>query len=431
MTSTEVSVGRQRARAVHRVLKRKFQAAGRGSINRVEEQLGLSSGLIRSWRLRGDLRVSDLFDILDCLSIEPELFLIEVLDEGDIERFDGGERLLRSISPRGVPPQALREALTPNGNLGQAYLDQLSTRTPRQIVDGVLPRLGQFSPSTISAALSSLGTAWRRLDCISEAAHTLLLAARTALTDIDRAIALQKLTYVACSDFDFALASRLARASRELFLQSGLLGKVGQTFVDEGHALFCAKAWPAAKACFRYSLLYLDSDDTNNLMAAHHCIGHISLILGDTKEAIQSCRRAERLALKAPMARLKPKIFWLKANIALKQGERQKAANFLRTAKNLLMELSPIDAALISLDLIETLNSIGKFEEARKVAREMTRLVIPLAQKCKAAEVAAVRLIKAALEGRITEKEIGRARNVLEGSWRRAGEPSPALLRFA
>ena len=61
-------------RRVHTVLRRIFQRAGRGSIQRVEAAMEIFDGSFRQWRKRDRLELDVLFRALRELDVDPARF---------------------------------------------------------------------------------------------------------------------------------------------------------------------------------------------------------------------------------------------------------------------------------------------------------------------------------------------------------------------
>jgi tetratricopeptide (TPR) repeat protein len=229
---------------------------------------------------------------------------------------------------------------------------------------------------------------------------------------------LQKTCYLFADQGEYQLAIELASQACEGFLLINDLPGVGKALASRAimHKYLGDSA--AAVQSYEASLSYLPEKAWQSRVAAYQGLAWIHLDRGETAHAEFLVGRAEDIM------RIKDgpnwgKLIWLRGEIALRQGDAERAEEIFRSVRERFGELGdPFELALISLRLARALLHSGKVEEVQRIASEMITLLRPL-QENKVAAAAIQEFTRAALTGQLTSDlldragaEISRARRV-------------------
>jgi len=217
---------------------------------------------------------------------------------------------------------------------------------------------------------------------------------------------------------EYELAVELASQACEGFLLLHDLSGVGKALVSRAimHKYLGDSA--AAVQAYEAALEYLSENARHYRVAAYQGLAWIHLDRGEMAHAEFLVGRAE------DVMRIKDgpnwgKLIWLRGEIALRQGDAERAEEIFRSVRERFGELgNPFDLALISLRLARALLHSGKVEEVQRIASEMITLLHPL-QGNKFAAAAIQEFTRAALTGQLNSDlldragaEISRARRV-------------------
>ncbi len=408
-------------RRVHTVLRRVFRRAGRGSIQRVETALEIFNGSFRQWRKRGQLELDMLFGALRELGVDPARFWVEVFG-GD---FDPVQLAKRPTAPprdpvvrqavarwQGPPPSESR-GMTEEG---WRALDALRGEDPRIAVRRLKAALKRAEPRWIPRLLAAYGSARRaqaRLEQALEALHYALLLAeghdgRSVCADLQ-----QRLGAAYAYTGNFALGLLFAKEAAYEYRMAGDARGEGRSWVDQGLRYLNLGRLDDAAAASTAALSCLPEDEIRNRFSAYHCLALVHHRHGRLSQAAAVVKRAEELAPQLSQE-LGVGLHTIKAKLATAAGNLVRAERAFAAAAEAYRKLSPIDAAMASVDLARTQVLRGRMDRAEETVKSMAAFLEPLKKNAVASE-AILQLLRLALAGRgITLRVLDQVRRVLE-----------------
>ncbi|MCP3961605.1 MAG: hypothetical protein GY719_27510 [bacterium] len=408
-------------RRVHTVLRRVFRRAGRGSIRRVEEALEIFDGSFRQWRQRGQLQLDVLFRALRELGVDPARFWVEVFG-GD---FDPVELAKRPAAPPRDP--VVRRAVArwhgpaPDDSTGMTderwrRLDALRGEDPGLAVRRSKAVLERAEPRWIPRLLAAYGSARRaqaRLDQALEALHYALLLAeghdgRAVCADL-----LQRLGVAYGYTGDHTLGLLFAKEAAYEHRMAGDLRGEGRSWVDQGSRYASLDRFDDAVAANQAALRCLPEDEVRHRFSAYHCLASIHLRQGRLRQAAACLGRAEELAPRIGED-LVGGLQTVKATLAAVAGDHARAERAFAAATEVFRKVSPLDAALASVDLARSQVLCGRMDRALGTVKGMAAFLEPLKKNALASE-AILQLVRVALAGQgLTLRLLNRARRALE-----------------
>ncbi len=394
------------AERVFTVLREQFRRAGMGSIRRTEKELRIADGSFFKWRQRGRLDVGMLHRALEALGIEPASFWLEFCGTD----FDPVLLARRPTGPLEDP--VVRRAVArwearspgPSTHLGDEELrrlDGLRDRDPKQGVRETKKALLRAEKRQIPRLLAIYGSARRveaRLDFALEALrHALQLAERGGEGRAFRADILQRLGVALAFTGDHSLGLLFAKEATHQYMLAGDPCGEGRSLVDQGTRYFHLRQLDEAIAAYEAALRLLPEDEGSNRFGAHHSLAVARHRQGSLGEALESVQRAEELVPKVG-PRLSALLLATKAKIVTAQGDHAEAERCYAEVLEIYRPLSPIDAALASVDLVRSRLRGGRVGPALETIKEMSTFLEPLKHN-KVASQAILRLVRMALAG--------------------------------
>ena len=239
-------------------LRRRFRLAGPGTVGRVEDALGLSTGYFRDQRrpdrLRLDLRI--FVQALDFLSIDPGHFFATTLGRVDpVETFLKESRTLRQGDRR--PPDAFLAVArrTPGGprrdydlEAWRAMIRTDPANARREISLG-LPRIVDERLAEALGLYAAACLALEQTDLAQMVLGAALEEARRQVEAKPQGEVLLVASDLVASQERFDLALRLAEVATLRFITAGHLPGIGQSLIQQGHQLRAlGREKPAARA---------------------------------------------------------------------------------------------------------------------------------------------------------------------------------------
>ena len=397
--------------AVQSQLQHRFRLAGRGSVQRVQEQLQLGAGYFRDLRRPGrqrfDLRV--LLEALQALGVDEAEFFASVVgttDPVDTFRVEGNalRRRLRRL-PRILRIEAERTCGNGSERVDLEALEADRLDQPRQVMRRACQMVRVARIRQVPRLLGIYASAARALGRLDEAQVVLCRALDLAMAAGDRKVVgelIQRSSYVLADRSDLDQALVLAeRASSEFVAEGDLIG-IGKTLVDRSVWHRAADQPEEALRLLRSALRYLPADCDRldvrkNRFACWVNLGVVYAELGEPRRAGRFLRMARREASGLGM-RVLAGVLKLDASIARQNGDNERAAELLAQALPIFQEFEPLDAAFIAVDLARLQLLLGRTLQATETAKSMTLLLKPLSTN-RIASAAITELVRVALAG--------------------------------
>ncbi len=372
-------------RRVHTVLRRVFRRAGRGSIQRVEAALGIFSGSFRQWRKRGQLELDMLFRALEELGVDPARFWVEVFG-GDSDPVHLAKRptapprdsvVRRAVARWHGPPPEKSTAM-----IEQRWrrLDGLRGEDPRLAVRRLKAELKHADPPWIPRLLAAYGSdrrAQARLDQALEALHYALLLAeehdgRSACADI-----LQRLGVAYAYTGNHTLGLLFAKEAAYEYRMAGDVRGEGRSWVDQGSRYFHLGRFDDAAAAYKAALSCLPSDEARHRFSAYQCLAVICLRKSWLHSAAKHLKDADELTSRVGRDLL-ALLLATKAKVAIKLENLAEAEKCFGEELAIHKVTSPIDAAVVSVELARVQLSRGRLGPALETVKSMSSLLEPL-----------------------------------------------------
>ncbi len=413
----------------HEVLREQFRRAGVGSIRRVEKKLGIAAGSFRKWRRRGRLDLRVLYRALAELGVEPNRFWVEVVGAD----FDP---VLVASRPTGPPTDlAVRRAVArwesrspgPSRRLDDEelrQLDALRDRDSKRAVRQASKALAAAVKDQIPYLLAVYGSARRveaRLDKALEALrYALELAERGGAKREDRADLLRRLGVAIAFTGDLSLGLLFAREAEHQYKLAGDLRGEGRTLVDQGTRYSHLGQLDEAIAAYNAALRCLPEDEAAHRFAACQSLAVAHHRQGSSRKALDYAGRAEALAPKVGLG-LQALLLATKAEIVTAEGNLAEAEQCYAAELEIYKVLSPIDAALVAIDLVRTQLVAGRVGPALETIKGMGALLESLKNNQLASEAIRYLFRTALTGGRITARVLDRVARAIEKSRARRG----------
>ena len=397
---------------VHEELQRRFRVAGRGAVSRVQEQLKLGAGYFRDLRRPGrrrfDLRV--LLDALGALQVNPSEFFSTVLGPMDPVSAFRAEAI--ALNRRQKRPPRILELLDQRepGQHGKTIdLDQLNTdfrHHPKQVRQRAIAMIRRISTSQLAPLLATYASACR-VSAQLEAAQIVLVRALELAEEAGdvptQADILSRAAYVLAARSDFQGAIALTEKAILAHTKSAQPIGVGKALADLASWHFYLEQFDQAIAIYRAALEHLPAENQRLDVRANRCgtyqnLGLISMKMNcfEQARAYAHSARKESSGLDASVL---GKAIWLEAEISRREERYDRAESLYEEAIGIYHERSPLDVAVLSVELVRVQLLKGKLGEAYATAKAMTTLLFPLEHNPIAA-AAITELIRCALEGR-------------------------------
>ncbi len=406
---------------VHAVLRRTFRRAGKGSVKRVEAALEISEGSFRQWRLRGRLELDMLFRALAELDVDPGRFWVEVFG-GDLDPVQLAKRptgpprdpvVCRAVARwQGPQPDDAKELTEDRWR----RLDELRGEDPSLAVRRAKAALKTAEKRWIPRLLAVYGSAHRakaQLGKALEALHYGLLLAegsdsRTVCADL-----LQRLGVAYAYTGNHALGLLFAKeAAYEHRMADNVRGE-GRSWVDQGSRYFHLDRLGDAVAAYKAALRCLPQDEVRHRFSAFQCLAVALLRRGALRSAQEHLRAAEELAPKVGPD-LVAVFLASKAEMAISLEDYAEAEQCLQNELELYKTTSPIDAAVVSVELARTQLARGRLDASRDTIMCMSAFLEPL--RGNAIVCDAIRqLVRIVLDGmRITDRILDRVLQLMK-----------------
>ena len=380
-------LGEHPIKKVQAELQRQFRLAGKGSVSRVQQQLGLGKRYFQNQRNRCqkfDLRV--LFDALRALEVDAAQFFTTVLGPTDcMAAFRGEAAALRRRRKRLPRILVLESQRPPEGSgsseIDLAELDALRYDDPKRTMACATAQISEIDEQLVPTLLGIYGSACRIMGRLDEA-QVVLGRALDLAEELEDAEAVADLTlrcgYVAADRGHFELAYSLAeRATLESSRLGDLLG-VAKALVEQGNWSFCLGRYRQALSSYRAALKFLPETDTREVRRNRLCCLMNSGItlhkLGDLVRAEDFARRA-RSASDGVGGLLLGNLAAFQAAIAKERGESETAEKYFRESIEIFAELSPVDTAFSVVELCRLHLDRGQPSEAATTARMLLPFV--------------------------------------------------------
>ncbi len=430
-------------------LQRRFRLAGRGTVGRVERQLGLGAGYFKDQRRPGrqrfDLKI--LFKALDALGVEPAEFFASILGSADpVDAFKAEAAVLRRVKsePRIL---ALEHQRARRGGPSRRQLDLEETVSELEVLDGLRyqdpglamrrtrPLVEQVADSQVPLVLGVYASASREAGHHDEAQVVLARALDLAeeLHDYEvRGDLLLRAGDVMAARGEVEIAYALAERASLTFAKSGNLAGIGRSLVDQGIWLGFLDRPRKALRALRAARSYFPADTPDSdeepapLIQRSRFLCLLSLGLlhrrqGDLEAArriLEEAGRETRGVNKGLVGRL----LELQASIARQAGRHPEAESLWRQAFEVFQPIDPLDAALCGVELARLQLHQAKAVEADGTVQALLPLLEPLETNPVASDALA-ELVRSALTG-------PRQAGPRQAGPRQAGQGlSPALLQ--
>lgn len=397
-------------------LQRRFRVAGRGSVTRVEQELGLSAGYFkdqrRPERQRFDLKI--LLRALAALKVSPAEFFASVFGSADpLEIFKAEGNTLRR--KKSQPPRLLvLESQRRPGNSGDdadlEALDGLRHDDPARVIREARALIGTVPDVQVPQLLGIYASACRAqgrsdeaiilltraLDCAAEQGN------QAALGDL-----LLRAGYIFAERGQCEMACALAERAALIFARSGDLVGIGRSMLDQGMCFFHMNRPREAAQTMSIALEYLEetggsTSETLLQMSRWSCMMNLCIIYRSLDEldlAESYARQAREPSRGLGQKRLLGRVVALEAAIARDAGRGEQAEALYREAFETFRSVDALDTALCGIELVRIQLRLNHTSDAYQTAKAMMPLLEPL-EKNRVASAALTELLRSALTGR-------------------------------
>ena len=401
-------------------LQRRFRIAGRGSVTRVEKELGLSAGYFkdqrRPERQRFDLKI--LFRALDALKVNSSEFFASVLGPADpltVFKVEGAAlRRKKAQLPRILVLEAERHENIGSESVRKSpetadldSLDSLRYDNPGLVMRRARSLMPRVDDAQVPFLLGAYASACRVSGRSDEAVIVLTTALERAAELGDQAALadlLLRAGYIVAERGQQEMAFALAERATVVFARCGDLVGIGRSLIDQGMRLFHMGRQRRAAEATAMALQYLVEDGSApasliernrwsclmNLCLIHRSLGELDLAEGYARQARDYSGGLGKKQL--------AKIVTLEAAIARDAGRLETAEHLYREAVEIFRPIAALDTALCSVEVVRIQLRLNRTAEAYKTAKAMMPLLEPL-EKSHLASAALAQLLRCALTG--------------------------------
>lgn len=405
---------------------------GRGWKDHVNRTLEMSPNFLYQAMSRGNMRLNTLFDVLNALEMNPVGFL------GDALSVDSAwsplARLSRhalSLNPE-IPPalHAIREHLDSFAEVTVGPLESEERDLVAAVEagrfenpwaacqlaeDALVTLVGGNSPYSLAVTvplLAGWASARRKSDDPDAALWALLLCLRTIDRAPDSAMIgdlYQRLALCYSNHFgDFAGALEITNLALAEHCAVGNSLGIAKSLVDRGIWLFRMGSYDRSLEIHRRVLEELPSQEIPNRFSCYICAANCYRALGKRANMSDAIKQAEAISDQA--GRLHAiSLRWLQGTIAAETRQFEVAEQALAECCDHYLTYSPVNAALVTLELVNLYIAHGQTRAAKERAQAMFRLIEPLG-RYPLAEAAVARLVSQASFAEITEEVLLRTR---------------------
>ncbi len=457
-----------------------------GSIAEIEERVSCSQGYLNKLSAGTHEFKLDLFlKTLDALEVDPRAFFSRALgiqpspedylleledgagDDPGLARIRRASHQLETTEP-GPPdpaatagePQVAELAACPSREqhrrlrttrkyrthaFTRAYLEHLDSLRydnavqAAKLVEKVATRLIPELPgppgdrlALLCLALGIYGSSRRHKGRFAEAARSFRLAlelSRRAGLRGETAALLQRASYLLKDAGQSERSLSYLREALEIYVDLGSETGIAKTLVDRGMMLCYLGEYETAVSVLEQALRRLsgsggggDSGLTKNLFAAYQFQAYAYEQLGDLDTAEAQLEKATAFG-GLEHGFYWAKLRWLQGTLALKRGAYRRSEELLRSASQVIStQENPMQEALVSIDLVESLLAQEKIDEACALATNRARLLERFRDN-RLVEMAIVQFVRAGLEGNLTRQLLSEVRAQLQ--------PEPTTRRSA
>ena len=366
--------------ALHALGKRRF-----GALTEAERKAQVFPSYVRKRKDAGTIDLRKMLAVLEAFNEHPARFFRRVFPnrENDYRTFiepptgpqpdiiEQAQRRMASSSPSSIPRSHLEE------------LDRLRYDEPERAKQGVVSALDFVSHDDVAFALGVWASAQRMLLNLSEAGHGLHAGLDIADSKKDllaRGDLLQRLACVVADNGMYAEALALATGSTDARARTGDLHAVGRSLVSRGEWLYYLEHYEESIAMHRQALPLLAPFDHIHKATVWQDTALCLRAQGNHEEASKALQHAWAFA--EAIGKLnRSKLLWLDAVIDCDRQAFDLGEEKLLAVVKTLSTLHRGEAALATVDLVETQILSGKTSLACQSARTILPLITTLSAK--------------------------------------------------
>ncbi len=378
-------------RAVTEELRRRFQLAGKGSVSRIQEQLGLGKRYFlnqrRKTRQRYDVKV--LFDALEALEIDAAEFFASVVGPPDpVAAFrHRAATMLRGCKrlPRILVLERERSS-DAGGDPVVADFDELDAgryEEPKKVKRRATAIVSGLDAPEVPRLLGCYASACRVENQLDEAQIVLGRAMELAdeLNDEDlMADLIQRASAIAADRADLEEALALIEKATLGYSRLGDLVGVGKTLIHQGVYLSCLRQYEPALRCYKTASEMLAHEESAEMdryrVSSFLNRAVLYRMKGELDEAERLAYRARENAGNVGRALL-GNIQVFQASLAKARGQYDQAARFLRESIKTHGDAAPRDVTYSVVELCRLQLEQGRPIEACKTAK----LLLPMMER--------------------------------------------------
>jgi tetratricopeptide (TPR) repeat protein len=354
---------------------------GRGMITRVTELVGREGGWWRQRFEKGDLKVSQMTEIISLLRLDLVRFM---------RRVAGSESWLEVDQPSGPQPEIVRKAWARletdyPGDMGRGYLDELDAlryREPQEVVHRASSIVDHVQVELLPLLLGIAGSSFRRWNLQLDAAEHSIIAGismgqKLATGDGDIASLLLRLAYVQADRGEHASALQIVEKSMSLYLRMGDDEGFLRALVNQASWLSYLGRYQDAVAALQVALKWLPEHQERHIFSALQILGVCHRELGEVEKALDFVKKAEALP-QATEDWARDRLIWLRANIYADLNRLEESSALLSDVLESFARIHLGEMALVACDLVRVELLRNQPASAFQVAQQLLKLMEPL-----------------------------------------------------
>ena len=400
-------------RAMDQLVELAESTYGFGWKAKIDRRLGQTRGALGKAIQRGSLRLDTFFRILQILDIHPSQLFAD-LEETPYPNTDAKLDGLTKSLARTPKLRALEKALPLGPNCAVPI-------TSHPVLEAIAQHKTQDAARTLGLIRSELdllvagglpegltlpllierAACHQRLDEIEQALGDLLFVYGTARRiGSRRAEAEALLRLPEClvrHSADYPMALELATAAYLAFTDLGDRSGSGKALVVRGRNLHYLENHSVAAENLRLALEQLPETEPRYHFAANLSLAIVYKDMGRPDEAQRRIDCARAFSRHADQ-QMVGSLYWADAGVSEALDQERRAEKSFRKARTLLFDVSPISAALVSIDFAQYYLEREDPVQAVAVTKELIPLLEPLASY-PIAEAAITELIRIVLSG--------------------------------
>ena len=287
-----------------------------------------------------------------------------------------------------------------------ARIDELRYRNPVIALDRLEMEIEDLPADQIAFALNIVSSCYRMLLDFSASSVCLRQSQEMANRTKNRIATgdnLQRWVYLLVEADYRSAALRRCRKATEIFIETGPIGKIGETLVDRGYCYYQLSQYKQAQACYERAGELAEHLTLRYDVAWRQGLAVTLSAMGKVHEARTVCHAANKIAESSKDSLILGHGLRLLGRLEARLGHLRRSEDWLLSAAKLLDRHTPLDALLATLEIYRLHLELKSPPPTPRAVNQLAKFIDPLSDLpalCHHLEdlVALIRLRRLAIE---------------------------------